>query len=65
MSLLCLCLKWEGVAEVALDAVGVEVWGEDEAVGVEEGEEVVAFGGGDGAGERRFEGEEVGECFVY
>ena len=51
--------------EVGFDAVEVHVGGEDEAVGVEEMEEVGTFDGGGGPGLRLFEGGEVGEGLVY
>ena len=43
-------VRWlpAGVAEVVLDASGVEVGGEDEAVGTQEVEEVETFGLGGG-----------------
>ena len=50
---------------MGFDAVEVHVGGEDEAVGVEEVEEVGTFGAGGGGRLRRLEGGEVGEGLVY
>ena len=53
------------IQKIGFDAGDVEIWGEEHAVGVEEGEEVAAFGGGGDGGERVLEGGEVGECLIY
>ena len=53
------------IQKIGFDAGEVEVWGEKHAVGVEEGEEVAALGGGGDGGARVLEGGEVGEGLVY
>ena len=59
--------EWESlqVAQIPLDFVGVYVGGEGEAVGVEENEEILLFGGRGDGGTGALEGVEVVEGFVY